>query len=99
MEDVTIPKEEGLRIALSIVSGKTNRKEVGSSALRETELILKNILNTIEVEKEIAKKPQAKQKKPNKKHALSPSQKKNLDVAERYIKKLTGKTIRDLELS
>lgn len=97
MEEVLLSKEEGLRIAISILSGKQSNKDFGSASLRDTVLILKNIQETIEIEKELMAKPKPEVSH-KKERALTPSQKKNLDVAEKYIKKLTGKTIRELEL-
>jgi len=98
MEEVLLSKEEGLRIAISILSGEKTNKDYGSASLRDTELILKNILKTIEMEKELLASPEPKPELPRKKErALNPSQKKNLEIAEKFVKKLTGKTIRDLE--
>ena len=88
MKEVLLAKEEGLRIALSILSGNTPAKEFGSAALRDTQLILKNILETIEVEKEMMAKPPAKPptkpKEPNKKRALTPAQRKDLKLASLF---------------
>ncbi len=98
MEEVLLGKEEGLRIAISILSGKKTNKDYGSASLRDTELILKNILETIEMEKELLARPEPKLELPSKKErVLNPSQRKNLEIAEKFVKKLTGKTIRDLE--
>ena len=66
MDEVLLAKEEGLRIAISILGGKKANKDYGGTALKETELILKNILETLQVEKEMMAKPPTQPKPPNK---------------------------------
>ena len=104
MKDILLPKEEALRIAISILSGKATNKDFGSSALKESELILKNILETLEIEKEmmtqsepLKPKPKRKPKKPNKKvsEAEMAYFSQVLDGMEESDKQ--GKTILDLE--
>ena len=106
MKEILLPKEEALRIAISILSGKATNKDFGSAALKEAELILKNILETEEVAREMAEKPPLPEKKPNKKHSLTPAQKKAAKAEEAYFGKILNdmkesnnqsKTILDLE--
>jgi hypothetical protein len=101
MKEVLLAKEEGLRIALSILSEEKTNKDYGSAALRDTELILKNILETMEVEREMMAKPPLEPKKPNKKRALSLTQKKNqklnLQAAKDYMGGWKNLTILELE--
>ena len=66
MREVLLAKEEGLRIAVSILNGEKANKDYGGTALKETELILKNILETLQVEKEMMAKPPTQPKKLNK---------------------------------
>ena len=87
MEEVLLAKEEGLRIAISILSGEKANKDYGSASLRDTKLILKNILETLEIEKEMMAKPPVKPKKPNKKRELEAAKNymggwKNLTISE-----------------
>jgi hypothetical protein len=97
MKEVLLAKEEGLRIAISILSGKQTNKDFGSASLRETQYILKNILETIEVEKEMMAKLPVEPKKPNKKRALTPSQKKDLKIAENLMSDWKNMTILEVE--
>ena len=88
MKEVLLAKEEGLRIAISILNGEKTNKDYGSASLKESELILKNILETLEIEKEMTAKPPVEPKKPNKKRALSPAQKKEIEVNNFAAKEL-----------
>ena len=88
MKEVLLAKEEGLRIAISILSGKATNKDFGSAALKDAELILKNILETMQIEQEMTAKPQVEPKKPNKKRALSLAQKKEIEVNNFAAKEL-----------
>ena len=101
MEEVLLGKEEGLRIAISILNGKKANKDYGSASLKESELILKNILETLQVEKEMMAKPSVEPTKPNKKPALSPAQKKqrklDLNAAKNYMGSWKNLTILKLE--
>ena len=101
MKEVLLAKEEGLRIAISILNREKTNKDYGSAALKDTELILINILETLQVEKEMMAKPQSKPKKPNKKRALSPAQKKqrklDLDAAKNYMSSWKNLTILEVE--
>ena len=97
MEEVLLAKEEGLRIAISILSGEKANKDYGSASLRDTKLILKNILETLEIEKEMMAKPPVKPKKPNKKRALTPAQKKDLKIAENLMSDWKKMTILEIE--
>ena len=97
MKEVLLAKEEGLRIAISILGGEKTNKDYGGTALKETELILKNILETMEVEKEMMAKPQLKPKKPNKKRALSPAQKKEAQAAKNLMADWKNMTILEME--
>ena len=101
MKEVLLAKEEGLRIAISILNGKKANKDYGSASLKESELILKNILETLQVEKEMMAKPPVEPTKPNKKRALSPAQKKqrklDLDAAKNYMSSWKNLTILEVE--
>ena len=97
MEEVLLAKEEGLRIAISILSGEKTNKDYGSASLRDTQLILKNILETLQVEKEMMAKPPVEPKKPNKKRALTLSQKKDLKIAENLMSDWKKMTILEIE--
>ena len=100
MEQIHLDKKVALNIALSLLSGGKTNKDYGSSALKETKLILKNILETLEVEEEMmAKKPPAKPRKPNKKRALTPAQRADIQAAKNLMSDWEGKTILDLEES
>ncbi|MAF43968.1 MAG: hypothetical protein CMI54_07395 [Parcubacteria group bacterium] len=75
MVKILLDKKEALRIALTILDGEKKLEDYGGTALIETKLILKNILETLVVEQEIMMarleppkpKPKKKPKKPNKK--------------------------------
>tara|TARA_R100000808_G_C2134165_1_gene142759 strand:+ start:320 stop:526 length:207 start_codon:yes stop_codon:yes gene_type:complete len=56
--EVILNKQQAIEIAISLIKGDKVRKDYGSSALRESELILKNILDSTIMEKE-AEKTQA----------------------------------------
>jgi len=94
MDEVLLAKEEGLRIAISILSGKKTNKDYGGTALRETELILINILETLQVEKEMLAKSPSKPKKPNKKEAAVS---KDLRAAKNLMTDWKNLTILELE--
>ena len=98
---IILAKEEGLRIAISILNGEKTNKDYGSAALRESELILQNILETIQVEKEMLAKPPTITKKSNKKRALSPAQRKqkkvDLEAAKNYMGSWKNLTILEIE--
>jgi hypothetical protein len=93
MREVLLAKEEGLRIAILILNGEKTNKDFGSASLRDAQYILKNILETIEVEKEMMAKPPVAPKKPNKKRALTPAQKKDLKIAENLMSDWKSMTI------
>ena len=98
MEEVLLAKEEGLRIAISILNKEKTNKDYGSAALKDTELILKNILETLQVERELTSKTPTKPKRPNKKRALSPAQKKlDLQAAKDYMGGWKNLTILEIE--
>ena len=54
--EVILDKQQALEIAISLLNGKKVRKDYGSSALMESELILKNILEAVIMEKEVKKR-------------------------------------------
>ena len=73
MGEILLDKKEALRISVSILNKERLHKDYGFAALKEAELILKNILETLTVEEELLAasaperpKPKAKPKKPNK---------------------------------
>jgi len=55
MDDTLLNKEQALKIAISLINGEKVRKDYGHSALKESELILKNIQDTDTVERELEK--------------------------------------------
>jgi len=74
MSEILLDKKEGLRIAITILNKDKALGDYGFTALKEAELILKNILETLEVEKQmlassekVEPKSKPKRKKPNKK--------------------------------
>ena len=73
MSEILLDKKEALRISVSILNKEKAHDDYGFTALKEAELILKNILETLIVEEELLAipteqpKPKAKPKKPNKK--------------------------------
>ena len=104
MEKIHLDKKVALNIALSLLNGEKTNKDYGSAALKETELILKNILETLEVEEEMMSKPPVKPKKPNKKRTQA--QKKVSEAEMAYFGQILegmdesdkeGVTILDLE--
>lgn len=97
MKEVLLAKEEGLRIAISVLNGEKANKDYGSASLKESELILKNILETLQVEKEMMAKPPVEPKKPNKKRALTLAQKKDLKIAENLMSDWKKMTILEIE--
>ena len=104
MGEILLDKKEALRISVSILNKEKLHGDYGFTALKEAELILKNILETLTVEEELLAasaparpKPKSKPKKPNKKL-------KEANLA--YVNQITpsvdksdkeGKTILDLE--
>ena len=101
MTEILLDKKEGLRIAVTILNKDKMLEDYGFTALKEAELILKNILETLEVEKQmLAKetvKPKPKRKKPNKKDVEANMAYFNqiLDGMDKSDKQ--GETILDLE--
>jgi len=73
MTEILLDKKEGLRIAVTILNKDKMLEDYGFTALKEAELILKNILETLEVEEQmlapekVNPKSNPKRKKPNKK--------------------------------
>jgi hypothetical protein len=97
MKEVLLAKEEGLRIAISILKGEKTNKDYGSAALKDTELILKNILETMLVEQEMMAKPPSKPKTPNKKRSLTPAQRLEAKAAENLMADWKKMTILEME--
>ena len=106
MKEVLLAKEEGLRIAISILNGEKTNKDYGGTALKETELILKNILETLQVEKEMMAKSPTQPKPPNKETLPSllgkdtkwkKQQKLDLKAAKDYMGGWKNLTILELE--
>ena len=101
MGEILLDKGEALRISISILNKEKLHGDYGFTALKEAELILKNILETLEVEKQmLAKekpKPNPKRKKPNKKEIEANTAYFNqiIDGMDKSDKQ--GKTILDLE--
>ena len=74
MGEILLDKKEALRISVSILNKEKLHGDYGFTALKEAELILKNILETLTVEEELLAastpaqpKPKPKRKNPNKK--------------------------------
>ena len=104
MSEILLGKKEALRISVSILNKEKAHDDYGFTALKEAELILKNILETLTVEEELLAasspeqpKPKAKPKKPNKKlmEANMAYFNQIVDSVEESNKQ--GKTILDLE--
>ena len=101
MSEILLDKKEALRISVSILNKEKLHEDYGFTALKEAELILKNILETLTVEEELlaasVQKPKPKRKKPNKKDVEA-----NLAYFNQIIDNMDesdkqGKTILDLE--
>ena len=101
MSEILLDKGEALRIAVTILNKEKVHDDYGFTALKETELILKNILETLEVEKQmLAKekvKPKPKRKKPNKKEIEANMAYFNQILGSMDESNKQGKTILDLE--
>ena len=103
MSEILLDKKEALRISVSILNKEKLHGDYGFTALKEAELILKNILETLIVEEELLAipteqpKPKPKPKKPNKKlmEANMAYFNQIVDSVEESNKQ--GKTILDLE--
>ena len=103
MSEILLGKKEALRISVSILNKEKAHDDYGFTALKEAELILKNILETLTVEEELLAasvtqaKPKPKPKKPNKKlmEANMAYFNQIVDSVEESNKQ--GKTILDLE--
>jgi hypothetical protein len=104
MSEILLDKKEALRISVSILNKERLHKDYGFTALKEAELILKNILETLIVEEELLAasaparpKPKAKPKKPNKKLMEANLAYFNQITASVDKSDKEGKTILDLE--
>lgn len=104
MSEILLGKKEALRISVSILNKEKVHDDYGFTALKEAELILKNILETLTVEEEMLAasapeqlKAKPKPKKPNKKliEANMAYFNQIVDSVEESNKQ--GKTILDLE--
>ena len=83
MAEILLEKKEALRIALTILNKEKTLEDYGFTAINESQLILKNILETLLVEEEMMAPPEL------------PNFGKILDGMEESDKE--GKTILDLE--
>jgi len=103
MGEILLDKKEALRISVSILNKERLHKDYGFTALKEAELILKNILETLTVEEELLaasteqSKPKPKPKKPNKKLVEANMAYFNQIVDSVDKSNKEGKTILDLE--
>ena len=104
MGEILLDKKEALRISVSILNKEKAHDDYGFTALKEAELILKNILETLTVEEELMAastpaqpKPKPKRKNPNKKEieANRAYFSQIIDGMDKSDKQ--GKTILDLE--
>ena len=103
MSEILLDKKEALRISVSILNKEKLHGDYGFTALKEAELILKNILETLVVEEELLavpteqSKPKSKPKKPNKKLMEANMAYFNQITASVDKSNKEGKTILDLE--
>ena len=103
MSEILLGKKEALRISVSILNKEKAHDDYGFTVLKEAELILKNILETLTVEEELLavstaqSKPKRKPKKPNKKLAEASVAYFNQIVDRVEESDKQGKTILDLE--
>jgi len=104
MSEILLDKKEALRISVSILNKEKLHGDYGFTALKEAELILKNILETLTVEEELLAasaparpKPKSKPKKPNKKLMEANLAYFNQITASVDKSDKEGKTILDLE--
>ncbi len=104
MREILLDKKEALRISVSILNKERLHEDYGFTALKEAELILKNILETLIVEGEllaasvpVRPKPKSKPKKPNKKLMEANLAYFNQITASVDKSNKEGKTILDLE--
>ena len=104
MSEILLDKKEALRISVSILNKERLHEDYGFTALKEAELILKNILETLTVEEELLAasaperpKPKSKPKKPNKKLMEANLAYFNQITASVDKSNKEGKTILDLE--
>jgi len=76
VKEILLDKKEALRIATSILNKEKVLGDYGFTALKEAELILKNILETLEVEEQmLAEKTKAKAKRKKLNNKVLPMQK------------------------
>jgi len=104
MSEILLDKKEALRISVSILNKEKLHGDYGFTALKEAELILKNILETLTVEEELLAasvperpKLKPKPKKPNKKLMEANLAYFNQITASVDKSDKEGKTILDLE--
>tara|TARA_B100000029_G_scaffold455280_1_gene482387 strand:- start:178 stop:510 length:333 start_codon:yes stop_codon:yes gene_type:complete len=104
MGEILLGKKEALRIAITILNKEKKLGDYGFTAIKESELILKNILEGLEIEEEMMSQPvPPKQKSNNNKKKPN---KKIVEAEMAYLNKIfddkkesdnQGKTILDLE--
>ena len=103
MSEILLDKKEALRISVSILNKEKLHGDYGFTALKEAELILKNILETLVVEEELLavsieqSKPKPKPKKLNKKLVEANMAYFNQIVDSVDKSNKQGQTILDLE--
>ena len=104
MGEILLDKKEALRISVSILNKEKVHDDYGFTALKEAELILKNILETFTVEEEMLAasapeqlKPKPKRKKPNKKEVEANMAYFGQILGGMEESDKQGKTILDLE--
>ena len=104
MGEVLLDKKEALRIAITILNKEKKLEDYGFTAIKESELILKNILETLEVEEEMMTQPEpqkprpkANKKKPNKKEIEANMAYFGQILGDMKESDKQGKTILDLE--
>ena len=101
MSEILLDKGEALRIAVTILNKEKAHSDYGFTALKEAELILKNILETLEVEKQMLAKEKVKtkpkRKKPNKKEVEANMAYFNKILGDMDESDKQGSTILDLE--
>ncbi len=60
MSEILLDKKGGLKIAISILNKEKELGDYGYKAIKEAELILKNILETLEAKEQITSQPEPK---------------------------------------
>jgi|TARA_Y100000310_G_C20604644_1_gene774865 hypothetical protein len=104
MGEILLGKKEALRIAITVLNKEKNLEDYGFTAIKESELILKNILESLKIEEQMLARP--KIDKPKSNNNKKKPNKKIVEAEMAYLNKILGnekesdnhgKTILDLE--